>query len=67
MNSRTTGLRVAGTIFGLMGLAQVVRLFARAEVFVAGHFIPLIVSDVIGVAAFALCIWLWKLSNCMDA
>lgn len=66
MNTRTTGLRVAGTIFGLMGLAQVVRLFARAEIFVAGHFIPLVVSDIIAILAFALSMWLWRLSNRKD-
>ena len=41
MNSHILGLRVAGTIFGLMCLAQLLRLLTRAEVIVAGHPMPL--------------------------
>jgi hypothetical protein len=41
MNSQITGLRVASVVFGLMALAQLVRLVIRPEVFVAGHPLPL--------------------------
>jgi hypothetical protein len=41
MNSPSLGLRVAGTVFGLMALAQLLRLVMRPEVLVAGHPLPL--------------------------
>ena len=41
MNSPTTGLRVASVVFGLMAIAQLVRLFVRPEVLVAGYSMPL--------------------------
>ena len=41
MNSQILGLRVAGTLFGLMALGQLVRLLIRPEVLVAGHQMPL--------------------------
>ncbi len=41
MHSQIIGLRVAGTIFGIMSLGQLVRLLARVEVLVAGHPMPL--------------------------
>jgi hypothetical protein len=42
MNSQILGLRVAGVIFGLMCLAQLLRLVIRPEVLVAGHQVPLL-------------------------
>ena len=41
MNSRVFGLRVAGIVFGLIAVAQVVRLLLRADVLVNGHHLPL--------------------------
>jgi len=41
MKSQVLGLRVASFIFGLITVAQVVRLVIRPEVLVAGHLIPL--------------------------
>lgn len=41
MNSQILGLRVAGTVFGLMALAQMLRLVIRPDVLVAGHAMPL--------------------------
>jgi hypothetical protein len=37
MNSQVLGLRVASVIFGLMSLAQLLRLVIQPEVLVAGH------------------------------
>jgi hypothetical protein len=37
MNSQILGLRVATIIFGLMSLAQLLRLVIQPEVLVAGH------------------------------
>jgi hypothetical protein len=40
MNSQVLGLRVASIIFGLMSLAQLLRLVIQPEVLVAGHQMP---------------------------
>ena len=37
MNSEVVGLRVASVIFGLMSLAELLRLVKQPEVHVAGH------------------------------
>ena len=63
MNSQTVGLRVAGTIFGLMCLAQLLRIVTRFEVLVAGHQMPLWPSAFGLVIAGGLSLWMWKLSN----
>lgn len=62
MKSRTLGLRVAGTMFGLLCLAQLLRLATEFEVVLAGHKLPLWPSAVAVVIAGALSLWLWKLS-----
>ena len=41
MNIRTAGLRVAGAVFGLFSVVQLLRLMLRADVRVAGHEVPL--------------------------
>jgi len=41
MNSQILALRVASIIFGLMSLAQLLRLVIQPELFVAGHQMPL--------------------------
>ena len=63
MNSQILGLRVAGTIFGLMCLPQVVRLATKTEVVVGGHPVPLWASAVAIVIAGGLSLWLWKISR----
>ena len=62
MKSPILGLRVAGTIFGLMCLAQLLRLVTRSELVVAGNQLPLWVSALAVVIAGGLSLWLWKLS-----
>ena len=63
MNSQICGLRVSGTIFGLMGLAQLMRLVIRPELIVAGHQVPLWPSMIAVVVLSGLSLWLWKLSS----
>ena len=64
MNSQiTVGLRVAAAVFGLVFLAQLLRLVTQAEVLVAGHRVPLWGSAVAVIIAGVLSFWLWKLSN----
>jgi hypothetical protein len=62
MNSPKLGLRVAGTIFGLIALAQLVRLVVRLEVVVAGRSLPLWPSALAVLILGALSAWLWRLS-----
>jgi hypothetical protein len=40
MNSQVLGLRVAGTISGLVCLAHALRVVTRAELVIAGHVVP---------------------------
>jgi hypothetical protein len=63
MNSQILGLRVAGTVFGLAGLGQLLRLLTRAEIAVAGHQFPYWASAIAVVIAGCLSVWMWKLSS----
>jgi hypothetical protein len=63
MNSQILGLRVAGVIFGLMSLAQLLRLVIHPEVLVAGHHVPLWPSGLALVILGSLSLWMWKLSR----
>ena len=62
MNSRIVGLRVAGTIFGIMCLGQLVRLATGFEIVIAGRHLPLWPSAVAVVIVGGLSLWLWRLS-----
>lgn len=63
MKSQMMGLRVAGTVFGLVCLGHLLRLATQAEVLVGGHRMPLWLSAVGVVVAGGLSLWLWKLSK----
>jgi hypothetical protein len=63
MNSQILGLRIASIIFGLMSLAQLLRLLIQPEVLVAGNQLPLWPSALAFVVLGGLSIWLWKLSR----
>jgi len=63
MNSQILGLRVASTVFGLMSIAQLLRLVIQPEVLVAGHRMPLWPSALAAVILAGLSLWLWKLSR----
>lgn len=63
MNPQILGLRVASIIFGLMSLAQLVRLVIRPEVLVACHQMPLWPSTLALVILGGLSIWMWKLAR----
>ena len=62
MNSQIIGLRVAGTIFGIMCIGQLLRLFTRFAIVVAGYRLPLWPSIVLLVITGGLSLWMWKLS-----
>lgn len=63
MNSQTTGLRVASVVFGLMALAQLMRLVINPEVLVAGQAMPLWPSVLAFIILVCLSVWLWTLAK----
>ena len=63
MNSQIRGLKVASIIFGLMCLAQLLRLVLRPEVLVAGHRLPLWASGLAFLILGGLSLWMWKLAR----
>jgi len=63
MKPQILGLRFAGTIFGIMSLAQLVRLVTGLEVIAAGYVIPLWISAPAFIFLVALSLWMWRLSN----
>jgi len=63
MNSTAIGLRTAATIFGVVCIIQLVRLFSHADVMIGGHDIPLWPSVFAAVVTGGLCIWLWRLGG----
>lgn len=63
MSVQALGLRVASILFGLMSLAQLLRLAIRPEVLVAGHLMPLWPSVLAFVILAGLSIWLWRLAS----
>lgn len=63
MSSQRLGLRVASVIFGLISVAQLMRLLIRPEILVAGHMLPLWPSALAFVALGGLSLWMWRLAR----
>lgn len=63
MNSKILGLRVASAVFGLMSIAQLLRLLIRPEIIVAGHWMPLWPTALAFLVLGGLSIWMWKLAR----
>jgi hypothetical protein len=63
MDSQLLGLRVAGAVFGLLCLAQLLRVIVRPDVVVAGHIFPLWPSFVAVVVLALLSLWMWRLAR----
>lgn len=63
MNSQVMGLRVAGIVFGLMALAQLLRVLLHPAVMVAGHMIPIWPSILAFIVLGGLCFWLLDLTR----
>ena len=61
MNSQILGLKAAGVVFGLLCLAQLLRLVLRPEVLVAGNQVPLWPSVLAVAILGGLSLWMWKL------
>ena len=66
MKSRTLGLRVAGTIFGVIALLHIGRLLTGFDAVVAGWPVPLWMNGLVSAVTGALCVWLWRLSGRSD-
>jgi len=64
MNSQITALRIGGTVFGLMCMAQLTRVifFPRMEVIVSGYPMPLWPSVLAALFLAGMSIWMWKVS-----
>jgi hypothetical protein len=63
MKPQILGLRVAGTLFGFMSLAQLARLVLQADISIAGYVLPLWPSLPAFILMGCLSFWMWKLSR----
>jgi hypothetical protein len=63
MHSQIVGLQTSAAIFGIMCLAQLVRLLVRPDVLVAGHAVPLWPSAVAAIVLGSLSVWLLMLAR----
>jgi hypothetical protein len=63
MKSQIRGLRVAGSLFGLLGVVQLLRLVIRPEVLINGHLLPLWPSVLAVIILGSLSLWLLKLAR----
>ncbi len=62
-NRKDLGLKVAGTIFGLVALAHLVRIFLGSVIVIGPLDVPRWASGIAVVAAGVLAIWLFRLSG----
>ncbi len=63
MHSQMMALRVAGAIFALFCLGQLIRLAVQPDVVVAGYNMPLWPSAIAAAVFAALCAWMWSLAR----
>lgn len=63
MRSQTSGLLIASGVFALIAIVQLVRLFIRPDIVVAGHELPLWPSGIAVVLFAGLSVWMWKLAH----
>jgi len=63
MNSPRIGLRVAGAVFGIVGLGHLIRLLWQPKILVAGWPLPLWLNAVGFIFAGGLSLWMWKISG----
>lgn len=62
MNARVAGLRIAGSIFGIVALFHLLRIITAPSVMIAGWELPLWMNWIGFFATTALCVWLWVIS-----
>jgi hypothetical protein len=63
MRSQITGLRVASVVFGLMALAQLIRLITHPAMTLAGSTMPLWPSFLGFIIMGGLSFWMWTLTQ----
>jgi len=63
MNPQIRGLRVASAIFGLISIAQLMRVVIRPEILVAGYVVPLWPSVPAFIIMAGLSLWMWRLAR----
>lgn len=63
MHSQIIGLRVAGLIFGLLAVVQLLRLVFQPAIVISGHTMPLWPSVVAFLVLGRLCLWLLTLAR----
>ncbi len=64
MSSPTCGLRVASAVFGVICVAQLLRILMHVSIVIGGHWIGRKISAVAVVITGVLCIWLWLRCRC---
>ncbi|MBI2546754.1 hypothetical protein HYV81_06265 [Candidatus Woesearchaeota archaeon] len=63
VSRKDVGLKVAGSLFGLIALIHLIRLFVRFDARIAGWHVPLWASSAFLVAAGALSLWFFLLAR----
>jgi hypothetical protein len=62
MKSKNAGLRIAGTIFGLVAVIHLLRLISGITVLIGDCSLPIWINIIGFIGTALLCTWLWKLS-----
>lgn len=59
---KNMALRIAGSIFGIVGILHLIRIITAAEVLMGGWKLPVWINWMGLFGAIFMCIWLWRLS-----
>lgn len=62
MKSKVAALRIAGTIFGIVGLLHLARVIFCVDLVIGNCSLPIWVNVAGFIGAALLCTWLWWLS-----
>jgi hypothetical protein len=62
INSKILGLRVAGSIFGIVGVLHLLRIITGVSVIIDGWLLPVWVNVIGLIGTTVLCVWFWLLS-----
>ncbi len=62
MNSQTLGLRLSGTIFAVVCVAHLWRLFRHSDIIIGGYAMPMWASVVGLIIAGIMSIWMFRIS-----
>jgi hypothetical protein len=66
INSKILGLRVAGTIFGIVAALHLLRVVTGIPIAISGWMLPMWVNVMGFAGPGLLCVWLWLLSVSRD-